>query len=233
VKALEAAEASSKLALESNKLGYQVGVRINIDVLNAQQQVYATQQNLAKARYDTIMNGLRLKSAAGTLKEEDVAQVNELLAQGLPATTTPMAPTGKVDDPYPAVQAASATPQSSTDTPNAAAERDAVLDVVNGWAHAWSSLDVQKYLDFYAPDFKTSDGSSREEWSSQRRSRIANKGRINIKVESPQIAIDGNTATVKFRQRYQSDRLKSQDNKTLVLTKLDGTWKIQQERSGE
>jgi outer membrane protein len=79
VKALEAAEASSKLALESNKLGYQVGVRINIDVLNAQQQVYATQRDLAKARYDTIMNGLRLKSAAGTLKEEDVVQVNGLL----------------------------------------------------------------------------------------------------------------------------------------------------------
>lgn len=81
VKALEAAEASSKLALESNKLGYQVGVRINIDVLNAQQQVYATQKDLAKARYDTIMNGLRLKSAAGTLKEEDVVQVNSLLTQ--------------------------------------------------------------------------------------------------------------------------------------------------------
>lgn len=79
VKALEAAEASSKLALESNKLGYQIGVRINIDVLNAQQQVYATQRDLAKARYDTIMNGLRLKAAAGTLKEDDVVKVNGLL----------------------------------------------------------------------------------------------------------------------------------------------------------
>jgi outer membrane protein len=79
VKALEAAETSSKSSLESNLLGYKVGVRINIDVLNAQQQLYTTQQNLAKARYDTIMNGLRLKSAAGTLKEEDVVQVNALL----------------------------------------------------------------------------------------------------------------------------------------------------------
>ncbi len=79
VKALEAAERSSQSALESNRLGYQVGVRINIDVLNAQQQLFTTRQNLAKARYDTIVNGLRLKSAAGTLKEDDLAQVNTLL----------------------------------------------------------------------------------------------------------------------------------------------------------
>jgi outer membrane protein len=79
VRALEAAEVSSQSALESNRLGYQVGVRINIDVLNAQQQLYTTRQNLAKARYDTIVNGLRLKSAAGTLKEDDLMQVNALL----------------------------------------------------------------------------------------------------------------------------------------------------------
>ena len=79
VTALEAAEVSSQSALDSNKLGYQVGVRINIDVLNAQQQLYLTRQNLAKARYDTLVNGLRLKSAAGTLKEEDLAGINALL----------------------------------------------------------------------------------------------------------------------------------------------------------
>jgi outer membrane protein len=79
VKALEAAEVSSKSSLDSNKLGYQVGVRINIDVLNAQKLLYSTQKDLSKARYDTIMNGLRLKSAAGTLKEEDLAPVNALL----------------------------------------------------------------------------------------------------------------------------------------------------------
>jgi outer membrane protein len=79
VKALEAAEVSSQSALDSNKLGYQVGVRINIDVLNAQQQLYQTRRDLAKARYDTIVSGLRLKSAAGTLKEDDLVQVNGLL----------------------------------------------------------------------------------------------------------------------------------------------------------
>ncbi len=79
VKALEAAQISSQSALESNKLGYEVGVRINIDVLNAQQQLYSTQKDLSKARYDTIVNGLRLKSASGTLKDDDMARINALL----------------------------------------------------------------------------------------------------------------------------------------------------------
>jgi len=79
VKAYEAAEISSQSALDSNKLGYQVGVRINIDVLNAQQQLYTTRQTLAKSRYDTIMSGLRLKAASGILKETDLLEINALL----------------------------------------------------------------------------------------------------------------------------------------------------------
>jgi outer membrane protein len=81
VKALEAAEVSSNSALESNKLGYQVGVRINIDVLNAQRQLYQTRTDLSRARYDTILSGLRLKAASGSLREADLAQVNTLLQQ--------------------------------------------------------------------------------------------------------------------------------------------------------
>jgi outer membrane protein len=79
VKALEAAEVSSQSALESNKLGYQVGVRINIDVLNAQRQLYQTRTDLSKARYNTIMNGLKLKAAAGSLREDDLKPINDLL----------------------------------------------------------------------------------------------------------------------------------------------------------
>jgi outer membrane protein len=79
IKAFEAAEISSQSALDSTKLGYQVGVRINIDVLNAQQKLSNTRQSLAKARYDSIMSGLRLKAAAGSLKEADLAEVNALL----------------------------------------------------------------------------------------------------------------------------------------------------------
>ena len=79
VRALEQALISSQSALDANKLGYEVGVRINIDVLNAQQQLFSTKRDLSKARYDTLLNGLKLKAAAGTLTEEDLETVNRLL----------------------------------------------------------------------------------------------------------------------------------------------------------
>ena len=81
VKALEAAEASSQSALDANKLGYQVGVRINIDVLNSQSQLFDTKAKLAKARYDVLVGSLKLRQASGTLKADDLQSINSLLAK--------------------------------------------------------------------------------------------------------------------------------------------------------
>jgi outer membrane protein len=76
VKALEAAEASSQSALEANRLGYQVGVRINIDVLNSQSQLFQTKRDLAQARYNVLLGHLRLRQANGTLMPADLGRLN-------------------------------------------------------------------------------------------------------------------------------------------------------------
>jgi outer membrane protein len=81
VKALEAAESSSQVALDATQLGYKVGVRVNLDVLNAQTQLYSTRRDLARARYDVLLNILRLRQTAGQLSPADVAAVNSLLAK--------------------------------------------------------------------------------------------------------------------------------------------------------
>ncbi len=81
VKALEAAESSSKLALEATQLGYKVGVRVNLDVLNAQTQLFTVQRDLAKARYDVLVGSLRLRQASGQLLPTDVDSVNRLLVR--------------------------------------------------------------------------------------------------------------------------------------------------------
>lgn len=81
VKALEAAELSSQSALDANKLGYQVGVRINIDVLNAQSQLYQTKRDLAQARYNVLLGDLRLRQANGTLTAEDLQGINGVLVK--------------------------------------------------------------------------------------------------------------------------------------------------------
>ena len=80
VEALEAAEESSKVALESNKLGYEVGVRINIDVLNAQKQLFSTQRDLAVARYEVLKAKLELLSAVGDLDLSAVEDVSKIIS---------------------------------------------------------------------------------------------------------------------------------------------------------
>ena len=81
VLALEAAESSSKLALEATQLGYKVGVRVNLDVLNAQTQLYQAQRDLARARYDVVVNSLKLRQVSGQLQPQDVNAVDALLAR--------------------------------------------------------------------------------------------------------------------------------------------------------
>jgi outer membrane protein len=80
VKALEQAVKSAQVSYDSNKLGLEVGVRTNLDVLNQQQQVYQTRFNLAQAYYAFVINALRLKQAAGTLSDEDVERINRELS---------------------------------------------------------------------------------------------------------------------------------------------------------
>jgi outer membrane protein len=81
VTALEAAEASSQSALDANRLGYQVGVRINIDVLNSQSQLFQTKRDLAQARYNVLLGRLKLRQANGTLLPDDLTRLNALVVK--------------------------------------------------------------------------------------------------------------------------------------------------------
>ena len=106
VKALEAALASSQSALEANKMGYEVGVRINIDVLNAQSQVYQTERDLANARYQVLLGQLKLRQAAGVLSDDDLRMIDALTrTPGIaPAAATRPAVTGSMAAARPAAR---------------------------------------------------------------------------------------------------------------------------------
>ncbi len=79
VQALQQALKSSESLLQASKLGQQVGVRTNLDVLNAQQQMYATRRDLFQAQYNYLVAQLSLKAAAGSLAEADLERVNQAL----------------------------------------------------------------------------------------------------------------------------------------------------------
>jgi ketosteroid isomerase-like protein len=111
-------------------------------------------------------------------------------------------------------------------------ERDAVMAQVNGWAKAWTAQNVDSYLGYYSQQFEPPKGLSRKAWADERRARIEGKGRIRVEVSAPEVAVNGNTAKVTFRQTYESDRLTAKSRKTLVLIKNGGKWQIKQESSG-
>ena len=79
IKALEQALVSAQVSYDSTRVGLEVGVRTNLDVLNQQQQVYQTRFNLAQAYYNFVISELKLKQAVGTLGEPDVQQINARL----------------------------------------------------------------------------------------------------------------------------------------------------------
>lgn len=112
VKALERSVESSQSSLDSTKLGQQVGVRTQVDVLNAQQQLFQARRDLYAARYSTIINQLKLKSAAGTLAENDLLEVNVGLGepQTMPAAAAVPASAPSAAAPVPAAPPAAAEP---------------------------------------------------------------------------------------------------------------------------
>jgi outer membrane protein len=81
VRSLEQAVVSSETQVKSTKLGLEVGVRTSVDVLNAQQQLFAAQRDLAAARYAALLSGLQLKAAAGSLGEDDLKTIDALLKE--------------------------------------------------------------------------------------------------------------------------------------------------------
>lgn len=85
VDALQTAVEAGQSALKGNRLGYGLGIRINSDVLGAEEQLYGSVRDLDKARYDALYESLKLKAATGGLSEEDLMKVNALL---MPAGAT-------------------------------------------------------------------------------------------------------------------------------------------------
>ncbi len=149
-----------------------------------------------------------------------------------PAPASPMADNkkpvidSKVADNKPAETKAS-------DTKGADDQEQAVVDAVHAWADAWSDKNIDRYLDSYASEFKTPNGESRKQWESVRRERVGKPGKISVKLDNIQVALEGDSnAKVVFKQSYKASGMDTSSNKTLNLVKEGNRWLIKQERVG-
>jgi protease secretion system outer membrane protein len=226
IDALNKSVKSATLVVAATEQSIKGGVRINLDLLNAKQQYYTAKRDLAQARYNYLLSYLRLRSAAGTLGADDLHKIAGYFVKGgvqqsmLPVTL----PTRVVARAEPVVVAAKPVQDG-------ALEQDEVLKVVTGWTKAWSAKDVGSYLAFYANDFQPEKGQSRAAWEKERSARILGKSTIAVEAKAPEVALNGNTATVKFRQRYKSDNYTDETSKTLELSREASGWKIRREAS--
>jgi tetratricopeptide (TPR) repeat protein len=215
-------------------------------------QAAQSKLNLIK---DLFSQGPRPQAKIAVAKAETTPSP---VAQLVPPQAKPAAPAA----PAPAVQSAPSTPTkapvppaaaetSSAATPSVSAPKpapdtkdtakavaaprgtDDVLKSVNAWARAWASNDVPGYLSYYAPDFQTPKGVSRNAWEAERKARIGKPRKIEVDVDALKVKFDEkNRAIVSFRQHYKSGGLSVSSNKTLVMIKNGDKWLIQQERVG-
>lgn len=143
------------------------------------------------------------------------------------ATPTPVAPPAAV-----AVKPVEKPAEPSKPVADGASAESDIGNAVHAWAAAWSRKDTKAYLAHYAPDFQTPNGMARKSWETERQQRIEKPGKISVAIADIKITVNGDKATVKFRQDYKSASLNSSAGKTLVLIRVGGKWLIQQERVG-
>ena len=209
--------------------------------------VYA---KLASQAYD---KALQLDSA-NSATQNKMALIRDLITTSGKGNVKPTMPAAVATASKPATSTAAPTASIVASTPGAAASTpktvepkiaapvaasapagtaaDDVSKAIAAWASAWSRKDVKGYLAQYASDFKTPKGIPRKAWEEEREDRIAGKpGKISVSYDEPQISINGDRATAKFRQHYKSSSLSGSTNKTLVFVRSGNRWLIQEENA--
>ena len=174
-----------------------------------------TKLELIKELFSSSPRAAKVTAKTETAKTDPVAAVT-------PSTPEPQK--AKTDD--------AAKESKPVVTTTAGDDTQDVLNTVNAWAKAWSKGDVAAYLAFYAQDFKTPNGESREAWEKSRKERISMSKSIQISVSDPKVTLsDATHAKTGFKQDYRSNTLKSTTAKTLHLVKSGDKWFIQREQT--
>ena len=109
-----------------------------------------------------------------------------------------------------------------------------LIAFANSWVSAWSAKDIGVYLSKYAEDFKTPNGDALALWQASRKQKISSQGKILVEIEDIKVSMKNeNLARIQFKQKYTSDKLTEDSNKSLLVKKIDGKWLIQEETSGK
>jgi tetratricopeptide (TPR) repeat protein len=234
---------------EKAKIALEMAIRTHPSYATAHENLGDIYAKMASQAYD---RALQLdKNNAGT--QTKLALIRDLFGKGA-QSTRPKVPALAATAPAqkPAVVAASTPAPAADHTPTepaaapakaqppvakipAAPKPDAsitVLKATRDWAAAWSGKNVKRYLGFYAAEFKTPNGTTRQAWEALRKDRISKPKSIKVVVDNTKVEIiDDTHARVSFRQHYSASHFKSVSTKTLDWVKTAKGWQILEEAS--
>lgn len=230
---------------EKARTALEMAIRTHPSYATAHENLGDIYSRLASEAYSKALQ-LDASNAAAQTK---LALVRQLITTGSAPATAPQqvaaavpAAAAKAEKPPAPVAMAKApatvpsapqAPSASAPQPAAAsAEADAIKARVTGWAEAWSKKDVAGYLSYYAPSFAVPGGRSRAAWEAERRARVAKPGKISVDLEDIRVELNGDKATVRFRQHYSSFNFDASAAKVLEMTRHGGTWAISREVIG-
>jgi len=228
---------------EKAKLSLEMAIRTNPSYETAHENLGDIYAKMASQAYDRA-----LKLGHGnTATQTKLAMIQNLFGDGVLAkesTSLVSKATSKLDTAAATEKLPAATPATTIATttnkvataapgsPPAPDQSKEVLKTVQAWAAAWSAQDANKYLSFYAEDFKTPGQESRASWEATRRERIAKPKSIQVAISNATVQFSGGThATVDFRQSYRSNHLSATSKKVLFMVKSNGKWLIREEQS--
>ena len=158
-------------------------------------------------------------------------------AEGSAKATEPVPPKTTVAAANSKERAGESKPTAPTEKASAASAEEAELtqaatQALQMWAQAWEKKDMDRYVKSYVPGFTPSDGKSHAEWVKDRQDRILSKGQIKIQISQVEATlVNKNTIKLRYRQNYQSDKLKVSSVKLIEMKLQDQRWLITKERS--
>ena len=148
------------------------------------------------------------------------------------AAPAPALPVATAKPPVAAPAAATPAPAATAAAPAVGNAQTDVEAAVQAWAKAWSTKNMSGYLGAYAPNFTPPGGQSRKDWEADRKARIVPRNKIDVDVSELAVSLNGDRASVRFRQAYSSDSLSVTSRKTLDLVKSGNRWLIVRESTG-
>jgi adhesin transport system outer membrane protein len=255
---LDQHQLATEKARDAYRKQFDIGQRTLLDLLDTENELFQAKRAYVNADHDLLIAQARTQASQGNLlqtlglarvAQDELAGPKDWQADGDAAEQCPPeAPTTMVANkealnvrateylresaPSPDVVAAAGVAVAGT-AADAATERDLALSL-KGWAQAWMTRDIQRYLGFYSPTFQPSQGRSLMKWEADRRRIIGSARVVKLDLSGIKVTMNGpDSVTTTFVQAYQSPVFRDVVTKALEWRKVDGKWLIERELPNE